>query len=237
MPLDACGPQTALPLSQPRTAGRRCTYWLVNAKINSGRTIAFRLTASLTSPESTVRHEASNEIWNAGRMKIAPLAKTLQTVLIGVAMLLACASAFAENQIHKCVIDGAVTYQNVPCFSGSPQQPPTVEQLNIERKKRAAQAAASRSVPTTATAGSLSASSPNSALTTPAVRTQARPTLPPKPLPTPSTPAARSGCDGRRHCSQMTSCAEAKYFLANCPGVQMDGNRDGIPCEQQWCNR
>lgn len=44
-------------------------------------------------------------------------------------------------------------------------------------------------------------------------------------------------CDGRTHCSQMKSCAEAKYFLAQCPGVQMDGNQDGIPCERQWCKR
>jgi hypothetical protein len=43
-------------------------------------------------------------------------------------------------------------------------------------------------------------------------------------------------CDGRTHCSQMSSCAEAKYFLNNCPGVKMDGDRDGVPCEQQWCN-
>ncbi|MFN7570177.1 MAG: cold shock domain-containing protein [Betaproteobacteria bacterium] len=42
-------------------------------------------------------------------------------------------------------------------------------------------------------------------------------------------------CDGRTHCSQMTSCTEAKYFLRNCPGTQMDGNDDGVPCEQQWC--
>jgi hypothetical protein len=33
----------------------------------------------------------------------------------------------------------------------------------------------------------------------------------------------------------MTSCAEAKFFLNNCPGTKMDGNNDGIPCEQQWC--
>ncbi|MBA3031570.1 MAG: excalibur calcium-binding domain-containing protein [Rhodocyclaceae bacterium] len=26
------------------------------------------------------------------------------------------------------------------------------------------------------------------------------------------------------------------FFLRNCPNVQMDGNNDGIPCEQQWCN-
>ncbi len=43
-------------------------------------------------------------------------------------------------------------------------------------------------------------------------------------------------CDGRIHCSQMTSCAEAEFFLRNCPGVKMDGNNDGEPCEQQWCN-
>ncbi|HMZ10144.1 excalibur calcium-binding domain-containing protein [Plasticicumulans sp.] len=44
-------------------------------------------------------------------------------------------------------------------------------------------------------------------------------------------------CDGRTHCSQMTSCAEATFFLRNCPGVKMDGNNDGVPCEQQWCTK
>ncbi|WP_223483621.1 excalibur calcium-binding domain-containing protein [Pseudomonas sp. A-RE-19] len=42
-------------------------------------------------------------------------------------------------------------------------------------------------------------------------------------------------CDGRKYCSQMTSCAEAKNFLQNCPGMAMDGDNDGIPCEAQWC--
>jgi cold shock CspA family protein len=54
-----------------------------------------------------------------------------------------------------------------------------------------------------------------------------------------STPDAGAGkfkCDGRTHCSQMTSCEEATYFLQNCPNTQMDGNHDGEPCEQQWCN-
>ena len=49
------------------------------------------------------------------------------------------------------------------------------------------------------------------------------------------SPSERFHCDGRTHCSQMTSCAEAKFFLKNCPGVEMDGNHDGEPCEQQWC--
>lgn len=43
-------------------------------------------------------------------------------------------------------------------------------------------------------------------------------------------------CDGRIHCSQMRSCAEATYVLRHCPGTRMDGDNDGVPCEQQWCN-
>lgn len=54
-----------------------------------------------------------------------------------------------------------------------------------------------------------------------------------------AAPPASGGfsCDGRQYCSQMRSCAEAKYFLANCAGAKMDGDRNGIPCEKQWCNR
>jgi len=51
----------------------------------------------------------------------------------------------------------------------------------------------------------------------------------------PTTAGGSFRCDGRTYCSQMTSCAEATYFLKNCPGVKMDGNNDGVPCEQQWC--
>lgn len=49
-------------------------------------------------------------------------------------------------------------------------------------------------------------------------------------------PPQQFKCDGRTYCSQMTSCEEATFFLRNCPGVKMDGNHDGIPCEKQWCN-
>jgi len=47
--------------------------------------------------------------------------------------------------------------------------------------------------------------------------------------------APRFSCDGRTHCSQMTSCDEAIFFIKNCPNTQMDGNGDGVPCEKQWC--
>jgi cold shock CspA family protein len=44
-------------------------------------------------------------------------------------------------------------------------------------------------------------------------------------------------CEGKKHCSQMSSCAEAKFYLNNCPGTIMDGDGDGVPCESQWCGR
>ena len=57
----------------------------------------------------------------------------------------------------------------------------------------------------------------------------------PTPSSRPASASASFKCDGRTRCSQMTSCAESTYFLKNCPGVKMDGNNDGVPCEQQWC--
>jgi len=38
-------------------------------------------------------------------------------------------------------------------------------------------------------------------------------------------------CDGRQHCSQMNSRAEAEFFTRNCPNTKMDGDHDGVPCE------
>ena len=61
----------------------------------------------------------------------------------------------------------------------------------------------------------------------------------PSPLRTTPAPAPlitnNYRCDGRQHCSQMTSCAEATFFLKSCPNTKMDGDMDGIPCEEQWC--
>lgn len=56
----------------------------------------------------------------------------------------------------------------------------------------------------------------------------------------PGTPIGQVGdlafqCDGRAYCSQMTSCAEATFFIRNCPDTKMDGDNDGVPCESQWC--
>jgi len=58
---------------------------------------------------------------------------------------------------------------------------------------------------------------------------------PPRPVPQLAVEREDFRCDGRQYCRQMTSCAEARYFLEHCPGVKMDGEKDGIPCEDQWC--
>lgn len=39
-------------------------------------------------------------------------------------------------------------------------------------------------------------------------------------------------CEGKQYCSQMT-CKEARFYVKNCPNVKIDGDSDGIPCEQQ----
>jgi hypothetical protein len=47
--------------------------------------------------------------------------------------------------------------------------------------------------------------------------------------------SANFHCEGKTHCSQMASCEEATFYLKNCPGTKMDGDKDGIPCESQHC--
>lgn len=54
----------------------------------------------------------------------------------------------------------------------------------------------------------------------------------------PATATRSPGVDCEHHarCSQVRSCAEARFYLRQCPGAQMDGDQDGEPCEQQWCH-
>ncbi len=42
-------------------------------------------------------------------------------------------------------------------------------------------------------------------------------------------------CQGKTHCSHMSGCEEAIFYLRNCPNQHTDGNGDGCPCERQWC--
>ena len=42
-------------------------------------------------------------------------------------------------------------------------------------------------------------------------------------------------CSGKTTCPEMRTCAEAEFYLDHCPGTSMDGDLDGIPCEDQLC--
>lgn len=52
-----------------------------------------------------------------------------------------------------------------------------------------------------------------------------------------SAPGTAFTCQGKRTCGEMTSCEEARFYLENCRGVEIDGDGDGIPCESQWCGQ
>ncbi len=39
-------------------------------------------------------------------------------------------------------------------------------------------------------------------------------------------------CGTKTRCREMSSCAEAQFYLAKCGADTLDGNRDGEPCEQ-----
>jgi hypothetical protein len=138
----------------------------------------------------------------------------------------------AAGQVNKCVSNGTVTYQSAPCPTHEVRRTVTAAELNAERKKRLAQM------------NEQSASAASTPARTPTLNSDAgrvRMPVPPaeerrRPDTRVSAPLPLHRCDGRQHCSQMTSCSEAKYFLANCPDVKMDGDHDGIPCEDQWCH-
>lgn len=53
--------------------------------------------------------------------------------------------------------------------------------------------------------------------------------------PAASAPKAATGggftCAGKRRCREMTSCEEAKFYLSQCGAGSLDGNKDGVPCE------
>jgi len=141
----------------------------------------------------------------------------LSTLLSALAALAFTAVAAQAAPMNKCVADGAVTYQQGPCPSNQARKDPTLAELNAAEKQKRQAAAASTPAERPRATGS--AASPANAVN------------PVNPM------SASFRCDGRQHCSQMKSCEEAKYFLARCPGVKMDGDGDGVPCEEQWCGR
>lgn len=130
----------------------------------------------------------------------------ITSLLIAVMGLALSAVGVDAATMHKCVLNGSVTYQQSPCAPTQARTDPTLEELNAAEKKRRA------------------------AKTAPAAAES-----PTEVAPAPAALTTGFRCDGRRYCSQMKSCDEAKYFLRNCPGTEMDGDKNGIPCEKQWC--
>ncbi len=49
------------------------------------------------------------------------------------------------------------------------------------------------------------------------------------------TPAGEPGrsftCGTKRYCREMSSCAEARFYLGECGLTRLDGDGDGVPCE------
>lgn len=39
-------------------------------------------------------------------------------------------------------------------------------------------------------------------------------------------------CGHKKHCSEMTSCEEAQFYLTHCDAKMLDGDGDGVPCEK-----
>lgn len=133
-------------------------------------------------------------------------------------VLIAPLSLEAATPVFKCANKGSVTYQSVPCPTGERRDAPTVAQLNADRQKKLSQGGVKpQSSPSAAPGGE-----------------KERPQVAVTPT---ASPINSFKCDGRLHCSQMTSCSEAKNFLSHCPGVKMDGDGDGIPCEDQFCSK
>jgi hypothetical protein len=180
------------------------------------------------------RRSCANSV-SPTKAKVLRMRAISQAVFRIVLGLLFYSSVSAVTTVHKCVVDGAVTYQSVPCPSGQAGSAPTAQQLNAERRKRAAAAAAGEvaSNQQTLTAPAQSTVSSKSEPAAPVDLTTPRPNV----TQALSKPKGNFECDARKYCSQMTSCAEAKYFLADCAGVKMDGDANGVPCEQQWCSR
>ncbi|MBK1714844.1 excalibur calcium-binding domain-containing protein [Rubrivivax gelatinosus] len=129
-----------------------------------------------------------------------------QCLAVAAVTLVTAATRADAATMNKCLINGTVTYQQAPCPSTQPRKDPTLEELNAAEKARRA-AAASAAAPTRR-----------------------------ETAPVPAATPPRFSCDGRTRCTQMHSCAEAKFFLDRCPNTEMDGDGDGIPCEQQWCH-
>jgi endonuclease YncB( thermonuclease family) len=50
-------------------------------------------------------------------------------------------------------------------------------------------------------------------------------------FPRPASQASGQACGAKRYCREMASCTEARHYLNVCSVSSLDGDRDGVPCE------
>ena len=160
------------------------------------------------------------------------MALRLVPVMALMAGLLTAALPARAQLMFKCVNGGQVTYQQTPCPGTGPVRSLEADRAEAERRHRDRDPRPVAPRPAVAAAAALAAPAGRPPATASATGTPPT-TAAPSSLP---TAPSRWRCDGRRRCSEMKSCEEAKFFLANCPGVKMDGDHDGVPCEEQWCH-
>ncbi len=152
--------------------------------------------------------------------------KTSSTAFMTVVLLSISFPSLAAT--YKCPTpSGVFEYTSIPCANGFRKEGYQWIDITAERKQRTAAAEERKMRSENEKKPQITNEATSSAaLSNPSKPDSSVPESKPIPF----------KCDGRIHCSQMTSCDEAKYFLKNCPGVQMDGEGDGVPCEKQWCN-
>ncbi len=63
----------------------------------------------------------------------------------------------------------------------------------------------------------------------PAAADAADPRSPPSAAP---SQAGGAACGAKRHCREMSSCVEARFYLVECGVARLDGDGDGTPCDE-----
>ena len=146
--------------------------------------------------------------------------------------------ADGRKQAHAVTWDVAlppVDFMRPPRSAPARAQGHASKTERARRKPRHAAAPTSRA-PLVLLVGALAAGGWYVSHRSASVTVDAAPAIAPAMPASPIAPAAEARtCDGRTHCSQMRSCDDAKWVLRHCSGTEMDGDGDGIPCEQQWC--
>lgn len=51
----------------------------------------------------------------------------------------------------------------------------------------------------------------------------------------PKQKSEQFSCNGKDKCKEMSTCAEAKFYLNECGVRKLDRDKDGVPCES-LCN-